>query len=589
MGVTTPARVERRGRGPESNRRAAPDRILTGGVVWTGLPSDRAPHAGWAVSICGDRIGAVGPADQVLATRNARTVIIDVRGGAILPGFVDAHVHLQSGGLDLFRVDLRGARSEHAFELRVRDRAHLLPPGSWVLGGGWDERSWGGALPHRSWLDRAAPDHPVFLLRTDMHIGVANGEALRRAGLDVESPDPDGGRLDRDPETGELTGVLRESALELVSAVVPPPAKAERAAALRAAMQHALRHGVTQVHDMGALQSADESWASLETLRELASAGQVPIRISAAVPLSERHRLEAMVAEFGGGDDRLRWGSVKAFVDGSVGAGTAWFLEDYAQTPGWRGAPVVELEGLRDGLLEATAMGLQPIVHAIGDAAVTWITGAYEEILQRFPGRDLRLRMEHVQHLVPDLLHRLAHPGIVCSMQPAQLLDDAPRARERLGPRREAWSFALRSLLDAGVRPAFGSDWTVSALDPRVVLDAAVLRRAPGGEASGGSWIPTECISVAEALQALTLDGARAAFFDGETGSLEAGKRADLAVLDASPFDRCEADGFSGIGVRATYVDGVPAWEEDPGGSKDRPGASAPRAMPVMDGGRVIR
>jgi predicted amidohydrolase YtcJ len=527
----------------------------------------------------------VGPADLVLATRNRRTVITDVQGGAILPGFVDAHVHLQSGGLDLFRVDLRGATSPQAFELKVRDRAHLLPPGSWMLGGGWDESSWGGVLPHRSWLDRAAPDHPVFLLRNDMHIGVANGEALRRAGLGPDAPDPEGGRLDRDPETGELTGILAESALELISTVVPPPTKADRAAALRAAMQHALRHGVTQVHDMGALQSADESWASLDTLRALAIAGQVPIRISAAVPLAERYRLEAMVAELGGGDDRLRWGSVKAFVDGSVGAGTAWFLEDYSTTPGWRGEPVVDLEGLRAGLEEATAMGLQPIVHAIGDAAVSWLTGTYEEILRRFPGRDLRLRMEHVQHLAPGLRHRLAHPGIVCSMQPAHLLDDAPHLRQRLGADREARSFALRSLLDAGVRPAFGSDWTVSALDPRVVLDAAVLRRVRGGGGPGGTWISSERISVVEALRALTLDGARAAFFEGETGSLEPGKRADLVVLDGSPFDRSEADGFTGLGVVATYVDGVPAWEQEPGGRKNRPGAPAPWAKPVVDGG----
>ncbi len=580
-------RQERRGRGPEHGRSRPPDRILVGGTVWTGLPGSPGAREGWAVAIRGDRIGAVGPADRVLATRDGRTVVIDVGGGAVLPGFVDAHVHLQSGGLDLFRVDLRGAATPHGFELRVRDRAHLLPAGSWVLGGGWDETSWGGGLPDRSWLDRAAPEHPAFVLRSDMHVAVANTEALRRAGLGRDTPDPPGGRLDRDPATGELTGILRETALDLVSCVVPPPSKAERIAALRAAMQHAASHGITQVHDMGALQSADESWASLGTLRGLAADGHVPIRISAAVPLSDRLRLEAMIAEEGGGDERLRWGSVKAFVDGTVGAGTAWFLDDYLLVPGSRGGPVCDLDELRGGLADATALGLQPIVHAIGDAALTWLAEVYGEILRRFPGRDLRLRVEHAQHLAPGLPRRLAHPGMVCSMQPAQLLDDAPHVRNRLGEAREARTFAFRTMLDVGARLAFGSDWTVSPMDPRVALDAAVRRSVSGLAGDAEAWTPAERISVDEGLRALTLDAARAAFFDGETGSIEPGKRADLVVLDRSPFDLGPEERFTTLQVAATYVDGVPVWERAPGASDDRPAPAGDRRFPVADGRRV--
>jgi predicted amidohydrolase YtcJ len=555
--------VDRRRRGPDFEPRSPPDRILVGGVIWTGERSDLHAREGWAIAIGADRITALGPAQQILGLRDARTVVLDVKGGAILPGFVDAHVHLQAGGLDLVRVDLRGAPTPEALEHRVADRARLIPEGGWVLGSGWDHHAWGGTLPDRSWLDRAAPGHPVFLLRTDMHVGVASTEALRRAGIDRDTPDPDMGQIDRDPSTGEPTGILRERALELMATVIPSPSSADRAAAVRAAAQHALERGVTQVHDMGALQSSDESWASLETLRRLHAAGQLPIRVSAAVPLDDRQRLEALVAEEGGGDERLRWGSLKAFVDGSLGAGTAWFLEDYDHLPGHRGGPITELNALRRGIDEATALGLQPIVHAIGDAATSWLAEVFRATCARFPGRDLRLRMEHAQHVVPAIVPILAHPGIVCSMQPAHLLDDGPWAGARLGEGRERFAFAVRSLIEAGARPAFGSDWTVAPMDPLVALDAAVRREIRTPDGGLRVWNADERIGLAAALRAHTLDAARAAFFEVETGSLEPGKRADLVVLDASPFHLEEGEPLTALGVRATFVDGAPVWERD--------------------------
>lgn len=562
-----PGGVERRRPPPSLEPVLPPDRILVGAQLWTGVTPDLRPLQGAAVALRADRITAVGPADRVLAGRGPRTEIVTLDGGCLVPGFVDAHVHLQSGGLDLFRVDLRGVTSPEGFELRVAERARALPPGSWILGGGWDHHQWGGTLPNRSWLDRAAPDHPVFLLRTDLHVGVANSAALRRAGLDAGTPDPPLGTLERDPETGELTGLIRERALHLVSAVVPPPGEADREAALRAAALHALRHGVTQVHDMGALQSSEESWASLLTLRALHARGQLPLRVSAAVPLEDRHRLVAWVAEEGGGDERLRWGSVKAFVDGSLGADTAWFLDDYHHRPGHRGGPITDLDALSRGLAEATGMGLQPIVHAIGDAANAWLVGEYRDLCRRYAGRDLRLRVEHAQHLAPATLRSLGHPGILASMQPAHLVDDGPWAEERIGPERVSGAYAMASLLRTGVRPAFGSDWTVAPLDPRVALAAAVSRRLPAREGDPPRvWNPEERISVGEALRAHTLDAARAAFLEGETGSIEPGKRADLVLLSHSPFDLPPEAWSTELEVRATLVDGALAWQTEQGG-----------------------
>ncbi len=562
-----PGGVERRRPPPSLERVLPPDRILLGAQVWTGVTPDLLPLRDAAVALRADRIAAVGPAERILASRGPRTEVVTLDGGCLVPGFVDAHVHLQSGGLDLFRVDLRGVTSPEGFELRVAERARALPPGSWILGGGWDHHRWGGALPDRSWLDRAAPDHPVFLLRTDLHVGVANSAALQRAGLDAGTPDPPLGTLERDPDTGELTGLIRERALHLVSAAVPPPGEADREAALRAAALHALRHGVTQVHDMGALQSSEESWASLFALRTLHARGQLPLRVSAAVPLEDRHRLEAWVAEEGGGDERLRWGSVKAFVDGSLGADTAWFLDDYLHRPGHRGGPITDLDDLSRGLAEATGMGLQPIVHAIGDAANAWLVGEYRDLCRRYAGRDLRLRVEHAQHLAPATLRSLGHPGILASMQPAHLVDDGPWAEARIGAERVGGAYAIASLLRAGVRPAFGSDWTVAPLDPRVALAAAVGRRLPGSEGDPPRvWNAAECISVGEALRAHTLDATRAAFLEGETGSIEPGKRADLVLLSHAPFDLPPEAWCTELEVRATLVDGALAWQSEQGG-----------------------
>ncbi len=556
---------------PEDGRRRSdattstaspPDRILLAASVWTGVDGGLRPLSRGGVAIRGSRITAVGPREQVLALRGPHTLVLDMGEGAIFPGFVDAHVHLQAGGLDLYRVDLRGLGSRDQFLMRVRDRARTAAPGSWILGGGWDEHGWGGALPTRGWLDEAAPNHPVFLLRTDLHVGVANTLALRKAGLDASTPDPERGALDRDPTSGELTGILRERALELVSAVVPPPSTGERESALRAAAAHALRHGVTQVHDMGALQSSEESWASLEALRRLHAAGELPIRVSAAVPLEDRQRLAAWVAEVGGGDARLCWGSVKAFVDGSLGASTAWFLADYAHRPGHRGAPITDLVELEAGLREAVALGLQPIVHAIGDAATTWLVDRFIEIGREQGGRDLRLRVEHAQHLTRETIALLGTRGIIASVQPAHLTADGPWAEDRIGPGRRAGAFPFRSLLEGGVHLAFGSDWTVAPLDPRAALHAAVTRSivTPEGPAS---WGPSERIGLGEALRSHTLDAARAAFMETETGSLQPGKRADLAVTNVCPFTLSPEALITDVQVRATFVDGGLAWHDE--------------------------
>lgn len=551
---------------PDSLPSGAAERILSGARIWTGRPEDGSPKEGWAVAVGGGRILAVGPEEEVGNLRGPGTAVVDLDGRFLMAGFVDAHVHLQAGGLDLFRVDLRGVDSTEEFVRRVGDRARAMPEGAWILGGGWDEHLWGGELPHRSWLDRAAPLHPVLLLRTDLHLGLANSLALEWAGIHGDTPDPDLGQIDREmarERSGRPTGILRERALELIARRIPAPSEADREGALRAAVRHALSRGITQVHDMGALQTPEESWASLATLRRLHAAGVLPLRVRAAVPIEERARLAELVAREGTGSARLQWGMVKGFVDGSLGAGTAWFHDPYQDDSSSCGGPITDLEALRHGIEESVEEGLQPAVHAIGDRAVDWLLQVYQEVARRRPGADLRLRVEHAQHVTQQGLRMSSSPEIVLSVQPAHMADDGAWAVGRIGEERLSGAFAFGSFHRVGARLALGSDWTVAPLDPRFGLAAATSRRIHGDPARGTLGDPDERLSLADALRAHTLGGAYAGGLDQETGTVERGKRADLVILSRDPFGVEPVALTSEVSAEMTFVDGALVWQSD--------------------------
>jgi hypothetical protein len=456
------------------------------------------------------------------------TEVIELNGRFAMPGFIDTHTHFLEGGFRLASVDLRDAATPEEFARRIAEHARTLPDGAWILGGDWDHELWGGALPDRAWIDAVTPDHPVFVTRLDWHMALANSRAMDVAGFDPSSPDPAGGEIVRDA-TGRPTGVFKDEAMNLIYAAVPDPTDAERDAALGAAMRHAAARGVTGVHDMG-------DWAGLATYRRARDAGTLTLRVRAFVPLSGWTRLSEYVRAEGTGDELLSWGGLKGFVDGSLGSSTALFFEPYADDPSERGLRVTAIPALEEQVRGADSAGLQVAIHAIGDRANADLLDLYAAVEREHGPRDRRFRIEHAQHLRPADVPRFAELGVIPAMQPYHAIDDGRWAERKIGPGRLAGTYAFRSLIAAGARPAFGSDWTVAPLDPILGVYAAVTRRTLDG-ANPDGWMPSERIPVWEALTAYTHDAARAGFQEQRVGALDPGMLADLVVLDRNPFE----------------------------------------------------
>ena len=512
---------------------------LTNGKIWTGGES-----FGRSVVLRGGRIESVDGA----VPAGAR--VVDLRGRLVVPGFVDNHVHLVMGGLQLSRVQLRDAATAEEFVRRIGRQARKLGRGEWVTGGGWDEQSWDPAvLPARQWVDCVSLDHPVFVSRQDVHMGLANTAALQLAGVTRETPDPPGGTIVRGAG-GEPTGILKDAAMNLVAAHVPPPSPEERRSAIRAALREAARNGVTSFCEMAI---SDGAWEDLDAFRRLDEEGALTARVVAYLPVASWHRLADPAVRKRSAGGRLRIAGLKGFADGSLGSSTAAFREPYAGEPDNRG---LLMQPMLDGSMArwiagADEAGLQLAIHAIGDRANEKVLAIFES---RPRHRERRFRIEHAQHLGPELVRRFAAAGVVASVQPHHAADDGRWAVSRIGERRAAWAFPFRSLLDAGAVVTFGSDWPVAPLDPIAAIAAAVTRRTVDGGSPEG-WIPAQKISVAEALRCATANSAWAVFAEDELGTIAPGMRADLAVLSGDLFT-IPPEEIEQVRVEMTIFDG---------------------------------
>lgn len=551
----------------EAPRTQSADRVILNARLWRG-PGDAQPGMGAKgesregaahdetkgyVAIQGDRILAVGEGSNALDYIGAMTQVFDAEGRRVIPGITDSHTHIIGGGLQLAALNLRDAPDKEAFISAVEKEVRSRHPGEWITGGRWSVESWRHREePTKEWLDPVTEDVPVLLKRMDGHQALANSAALKIAGITRGGPaDPVGGEIQRDPKTGEPTGILKESAMDLVERRVPPESPEQLYEALIRSMRELNTLGITSVHDM-----ADPS--HLEVFQRALRAGDLTLRLNVYVMTDDWDGWMDRVAAMGRDGAWLRVLGFKGYMDGSLGSRTAYMREKYSDLGPDAKYPRGQLtdfadppEELNRKISAADARGLQLAVHAIGDEANHLLLDAIECAQQRNGARDGRHRSEHAQHLLVGDIPRFAQLDVVASMQPFHKADDGRYAESRLGVERLEGSYAFRALVDAGVIVAFGSDWPVVTANPFAGMEAAVHAKT----LEGRIWLESHSLTIEEALTAYTLSPARAVHREGELGTLAPGKYADLVVLEDDPLDPTRKR-LDEVRVYATLVGG---------------------------------
>jgi predicted amidohydrolase YtcJ len=502
-----------------------------------------------ALAIDKGRIVAAGAADRLQAECGSRFEVQDMHGLVLLPGLTDAHLHLQLYALGLERIDCETATRAECVQ-RVAERARHTPPAEWIQGQGWNQNAWPDGPGTAADLDAAAPRNPVYLTHKSYHSAWVNQLALDLAGLTSSAPDPPGGRLGRCPD-GSLDGILYENAMDLVADIIPRPSIDRTAQAIRQALPTLWQVGLTGVHDF----DRRDCFAALQLLH---AAGELKLRVVKSIPLEDLPLAAGLGLRSGFGDDMLRIGSVKAFMDGALGPQTAAMLAPYAGSADDRGILMMDAAELFEHARLAAENGLSMAVHAIGDRANRETLDAYERLRayerDHLASPDLRHRIEHVQLLHPNDAGRLAALKVIASMQPLHATSDMLTADRHWGERARL-SYALRTQLQAGTSLAFGSDAPVESPNPFLGLHAAVTRRRADGSPGVQGWYPAQRLSLAEALRGFTGGPAYAACMEDRLGRLAPGCLADLIALDTDPFD-CDPHELQFIWPRQTMVGG---------------------------------
>jgi len=512
------------------------DLVILNAKVWTGAAplGAKRSYDPTAIAVLAGKIDAVGFDDQIRPYVGPNTKVIDAGGRRVIPGITDSHTHIVSGGYQLVRLNLRDVGSREEFVHAIATEAKTKKPDQWVLGGRWSVESWTKPeSPNRNWLDPVTGDAPAFLNRMDGHQALVNSAALTLAGIDRSGPaDPKGGEIERDPKTGEPTGILKESAMGLVSRLIPNSTPEEDDEALRRAMHHANSLGVTSMHNMS-------GFDDLQTFRRAEEAGALTVRITAYLSVAAWASYADRLAGYGLASDMARLVGFKGYMDGSLGSRTAYMREPFSdatsQTPYPRGqltAFADDEESLQLQTAFCDAKGLQLAVHAIGDEGNHRMLDAYEYAGKRNGNRDARHRLEHAQHLLVEDIPRFATLGVVASMQPFHKADDGRYCEKAIGRDRLKGSYAFRQLVDSGALLVFGSDWPVVTLDPFAGLDSAVNARTLAGEV----WLPSHSLTVEEALRSYTTWPAKAIHMENRLGTIQRGRYADLVILSEDPF-----------------------------------------------------
>jgi predicted amidohydrolase YtcJ len=465
-------------------------------------------------------------------------------------------VHFVDGGLSLDGVQLNDATSAVEFARRIGEKAKSKPKGEWLKGGDWDETKWTPAtMPTKELIDPLTPDTPVFISRYDGHMALANSVTLRLAGITAQTPDPPGGVIVRDAQ-GNPTGALKDAAMDYVFKITPALSHDERLRAVGRALAHAASLGVTSVQHM------NPDYADIAVYSELLERGELITRIYAAplIPGVDDQVKIGVRHSFGG--PYLRIGALKAYADGSLGSGTAYFFDPFNNAPNNRGLLSDEMHPvslMQDRMMRADAAGLQICTHAIGDQGISIILDLYSEVTKAHGDRDRRFRIEHAQHMAAKDFDRFAQLHVIASMQPYHAIDDGRWAEERIGHDRASRTYAFRTFLEHGVRLAFGTDWNVASLNPMFGLYAAVTRATLDGKNPDG-WFPEQKLTVAEAVEAYSMGSAYAEFQDKDKGSITPGKLADMVLLSDDIFAIPPAK-IRDVKVTRTWLGGKLIWD----------------------------
>jgi hypothetical protein len=553
----------------QTTRRPTADTIYFHANIYTGVAGDSSTDAvnrAEAMAIRGDKLIAVGNESDVMVLKGPLTKIVDLQGRFVMPGFNDAHMHLTEAGFKKLTVDLTGTRSLAEFQDRLREHLKTAASGEWITGSGWDETLWPGShLPTRNDIDEVTKNHPVFLVRIDGHVAVANTAALKIAELSHATKNPQGGEIARDAN-GEATGILRETAQSVVASQVPRPTPEKHRQAIEAALQDIARSGVTSAQDFSG-DNGESSRANFKILEQLEREGKLTVRISEWLPFNESvDSLKEMRDSHPQTDPMLHTAMLKAFMDGSLGSHTSAMLAPFADDPKNSGLPQYEQSKLNEMAKERVEAGFQLGFHAIGDKAVEMALDAFAEAetaahasgVKAQDGSDnFRLRVEHAQVTNPAQVERFRELNVIASMQPSHLLTDMHWAMSRLGPERAVHSYAWAEFENHGVRLAFGTDYPVEPVAPFRGLYAAVTRTSDDGKQK---YFPEQKLTIQQAIAAYTTGSAYAEFAEKQKGTLAPEMLADFVVLDRDLTEISSAQ-ILGTRVLRTVVGGKTVYE----------------------------
>jgi predicted amidohydrolase YtcJ len=543
-----------------AEKRPSADLILTNAKVYT---ADNSQPRAEAVAVIGPRIVAVGSSAEVDAWRGAGTRVIDAGGKLVVPGFNDAHVHFMDASLGLASVHLKDAGSAEDFVRRIAQHAQKVPPHEWIQGGNWDEQGWTAArFPTRELIDPVTPHNPAALNRYDGHTTLANSLALKAAGITAQTPDPPGGRIDRDAQ-GNPTGILRDGAQALLDKAIPPPSHDQLLRAARRGLALAASLGVTSMQEMS---NSDENLGvNVDIYKELEERGELTARFYVAPSITAWQDQARLGIRHAFGSAYLRVGANKAFADGSLGSSTAYMFQPFSDDPRNHGLLTEQMQPLskmRNLMLGADRAGEQLCIHAIGDQATSITLDLFEAVARADGEKDRRFRIEHAQHMAPKDFDRFARLNVIASVQPYHAIDDGRWAEKRIGQKRASTTYAFQTFLYHGVHLALGTDWDVAPLDPLQTVYAAVTRATLDGKNPNG-WFPEEKLTVAQTVDAYTMGSAYAEFQEKDKGSITAGKLADLVILSDDVFT-IDPRLIREVKVDTTVVGGKVVFERNP-------------------------